>query len=399
MFHFLFLMVDVVLDNFNDKENLEEACCLSRLIQWLNPRLENKRGKDCYYQFRDVFKDIYTGLIGEFLRAFLGVDSLESDNTPDDIKQESDVDRQQHKLTLLVRKFIIDTHAEYSNCEADDTISKLPEFYPHHAFLRSRHSDMRLEDDAESLEVNKEDVIENNVGKPIKRKRPNPRAKSKDEKNDYGKSLMAFLGVFVQMVESVKEANGLDCYLLQKKVHKIVNGSGHKNYSCSIASYKQIVLGHRSPKFSHAFMWNLFAGRPGSGLKMARDQRVEHLNRFLKEGFKSLGVNLNEKNAKRINDGADVGQMIESKVNKFYNLDIPGKSHTKKDRTEIISKLTKLFRSEKVASHVPKRNFKGPTVSPSLETSYDETQYLSWHYSKTKELTNFYSYKANYSKS
>ena len=210
---------------------------------------------------------------------------------------------------------------------------------------------------------------------------------------------MAFLGVFVQMVESVKEANGLDCYLLQKKVHKIVNGSGHKNYSCSIASYKQIVLGHRSPKFSHAFMWNLFAGRPGSGLKMARDQRVEHLNRFLKEGFKALGVNLNEKNAKRINNGADVGQMIESKVNKFYNLDIPGKSHTKKDRTEIISKLTKLFRSEKVASHVSKRNFKGPTVSPSLETSYDEAQYLSWHYSKTKELTNFYSYKANYSKS
>ena len=210
---------------------------------------------------------------------------------------------------------------------------------------------------------------------------------------------MALIGIFVQMIESVKEGDGLSCFLLQKKVHKIIQGSGHKNYACSIASFKQIVLGHKSPKFSHAYMWNISAGRPGSGLKMARDQRVEHLNRFLKEGFKSLGVNLDEKNAKRINNGDDIGQKIESKVNEFYSLDVPGKSHKKKDRTLIVKKLTELFKNEKVAVYVPKRDFNGPEVLPSLENSYDEAQYLSWHYSKTKELAAFYKYKENYSKS
>ena len=196
--------------------------------------------------------------------------------------------------------------------------------------------------------------------------------KLKDNKYDYARSMMALIGIFVQMIESVKEGDGLSCFLLQKKVHKIIQGSGHKNYACSIASFKQIVLGHKSPKFSHAYMWNISAGRPGSGLKMARDQRVEHLNRFLKEGFKSLGVNLDEKNAKRINNGADIEQKIKSKVNEFYSLDGPGKSHKKKDRTLIVRKLTELFKNEKVAIYVPKRDFNGPEVLPSLENSYDE---------------------------
>ena len=76
MFHFLFLMVDVIKDNYADKENLEESSSLSRLINLMNPRLESKKGKDCYYQFRDLFIDVYTGLVGEFLRTFLGAASF-----------------------------------------------------------------------------------------------------------------------------------------------------------------------------------------------------------------------------------------------------------------------------------------------------------------------------------
>ena len=131
---------------------------------------------------------------------------------------------------------------------------------------------------------------------------------------------------------------------------------------------------------------------------MARDQRVEHLNRYLKDGFKSLGVNLDEKNAKRINNSADIGQKIESKVNDFYKLDVPGKSHTNKDRQPIIRKLTDMFKKEEVSAFKPKRKFKGPTVSPMLENDFDEAQYLSWHFSKSKEIVRFYKYKEHYSR-
>lgn len=307
MFHFMFLMVDVILDNYADKSNLEEPASLSRLIQLMNPRLENKKGKDAYYQYRDLLRDIYIGLLGEFFRSFMGSASLESDITPMEIKLETNQLKKQQAFESLVRKFIISTHAEYSDCHPDVSDGKLPDFYPHQEFIRQRHKDLEVIERTNSR--SNEAVDDAKASDEPRTTEVADQSKSsggtkpkKDLKEDYSRSMLAFLGVFVQMIESVKEANGLDCYLLQKKVHKIVQGSGHKNYACSIASFKQNVLGHNSPKFSHSFMWNLFAGRPGPGMKMARDQRVEHLNRFLKEGFKSLGVNLDEKNAKRINN-------------------------------------------------------------------------------------------------
>ena len=81
----------------------------------------------------------------------------------------------------------------------------------------------------------------------------------------------------------------------------------------------------------------------------------------------------------------------------FFDLDVPGKSHTKKDRTKVIDKLVDLFEKEKVAEHRPGRQFKGPIVSPDLEKDFDEALFLSWHYNKTKELVKFYKYKENFS--
>ena len=447
MFHFMFLMVDICLDIFADKDNLEESTSLSRLIQWMNPKLINKKGKDSYYQYRDLLKDVYTGLLGEFLRFFIESESLEKDNTPAEIKNETDPDKKQHLFCSLVRKFIIGTHEEYAHCPLDsEEVLKLPDFYPQHEFLRANHktrsseasksNDQVFGNSSDSQGVGKssdshgggkssdshrEDKSSDSLGGGESSDSPGVKKSSKfraggkstavpsvddrsgsvkmkmDEKQNHARSMLAFLGTFVQMISSVKDGNGLDCFLLQKKVHKIVQATGHKNYASSIASFKQIVLCHRNPKFSHTHMWNQFAGRPGVGLKMARDQDVEHLNRYLKEGFKSLGVNLDEKNAQRINNSADMGQEIEKKVNKFYDLDIPGKSHTKKDRHPLVKKLTDLFKKENIAEFVPNRNFNGPTVSPAVEKDFDEAKYVSWHHSKTKELNRFYRYKESFS--
>ena len=150
--------------------------------------------------------------------------------------------------------------------------------------------------------------------------------------------MLSLLGQFELLIDCVKEANGLNIFLIQKKLHKIVFSTGHKNYACSMSSFKHIVLSHPVPQYSHRYMWNQFCGRAGKGNKMARDQREEHLNRFLKDGFKTLGVNLNPTNATRINNSADLGQTLVKKVTDFHRLDIPGKNHTKKDRNPIIKK-------------------------------------------------------------
>ena len=70
MLHFCFMFIEVIFDVLADKNNLEEGASLSRLVQWLNPKLVNKHAKDDYYKFRDMLTDIYTALLGENLRHF-----------------------------------------------------------------------------------------------------------------------------------------------------------------------------------------------------------------------------------------------------------------------------------------------------------------------------------------
>ena len=121
-------------------------------------------------------------------------------------------------------------------------------------------------------------------------------------------------------------------------------------------------------------------------MKFPRDQKVEHLNRYLKDSFRSLGVNLNEKNAQRINKSADLGVKMELKVTDFFELDYAGKSHTKKDRKSQISKLSGIFKNEKISTVLPGRQFRGPHVPIQPSLLFDEAKFRSWHLAKEKEL-------------
>ena len=121
-------------------------------------------------------------------------------------------------------------------------------------------------------------------------------------------------------------------------------------------------------------------------LKFARDQKVEHLNRYLKDSLRCLGVNLNEKNAQRINKSADLGVSMESKVSKFFELDLMGKSHTRKRRDDQRRKLSEIFQKEMISSRFPGRKFRGPTVPDRMCSLFDEAKYRAWHLGKDKEF-------------
>ena len=115
----------------------------------------------------------------------------------------------------------------------------------------------------------------------------------------------------------------------------------------------------------------------------------EHLNRFLKDSFKSLGVNLNVKTATRVNNSADAGLEVEKSMNDFFDIDYAGKSHVKKDRTPNIKAVSDLIRREKAFMRIPKRAFNGPQVSSNVSDMFDEAKYRSWHFKKEKELLKF----------
>ena len=388
MLHFLFMYVEVLFNILADKNNLEEAACLSRLIQWLNPKLENKHAKDDYYKFRDVITDIYIALLGENLRHFLKVDSLEIDATPVSVKVEKNPANKQTLIFELIRSFVIQTHEDFKNCKTTfQEVNPLPKFYPHQDYVREGH---KAEDTVivDSVEINRTDD-QDQVGRKKVKVKP-------DLKYNYAGAMLSLFGQFELLVDSIKEGNGLNVFLIQKKLHKIVHGTGHKNYACSMSSFKQIVLGHPIPQYSHRYMWNQFCGRGGKGSKMARDQREEHLNRFLKDGFRTLGVNLNPSNATRINNSADLGQSLVKKVVDFHKLDIPGKSHTKKDRKLVIQKISEVFQSEEVVKVYPGRKFKGPNPSRNVYADFDEVKYRVWHQAKEKELIKFSQFRETY---
>ena len=213
-----------------------------------------------------------------------------------------------------------------------------------------------------------------------------------DEKNDYISSLLSFLGQFLLLVDCQKNGNALSAFLIQKKLTKVFFSTGHKNYSSTLINFKRIILGHWSPQFAHRYMWNTSCGRAGLGNKMARDQRQEHLNRYLKDSFKSVGVNLNEVNATRINNSCDLSMKMERNIVRFHKLDDSGVGHTRRDHSNQIETLANLFKKEKVAQINPGRIFKGPNVSRNIDDQFDEANYRLWHYRKEKEMNKFSEY-------
>ena len=58
---------------------------------------------------------------------------------------------------------------------------------------------------------------------------------------------------------------------------------------------------------------------------------MEQLNRYLKDCFRSLGVNLNKDKTQRTNKSIDLGVKMDIKVGEFFKLDPAGESHTNKD--------------------------------------------------------------------
>ena len=373
--------MDLIRDTFSDKKNLEEASTLSRMIQALNPKLLSKKGKEAFYAFKSVFRDIYLSLLSEFLCSFLEVENLNSDSTPESIRDLTNDVEKQEAFSKLFRNFIIKTHSDFATCslEADDT-KQLPLFYPHQDFVRKKkHKDDQLLDDL----LEPEDMPR---VPPIKKKITSSKKVKDDPKNSYSKSLLSILGTFFFLIDSAKQGNGLLTYLIQKKLHKAIQQSGHKNYAVSLLSYKHNILGHPNAQFAHQFLWNTSAGMKGKGNKFPRDQKVEHLNRFLKDSFRSLGPNLNPVTAKRINNSSEFGIKLEDKLVDFFGLSNPGKSHSQKDHTPQVCKISSILRKESVTVVVPGRKFKGPKLDANFFNNFDEAKFRTWHLMKDKEL-------------
>ena len=373
MFHLYFILIDIIQDTFCDVNNLEEASSLARMIQDLNPKLVNKKGKEAFYAFKAVYHDIYVAMLSEFFRSFNQFEDLDHDCTPDHIKNLTNDQERQQGFVQLFRSFIVKTHLDFEKCEKPVVAQQLPPFYPHHKSVRAKETKL--------VDHGVKDV---NSG--LKQKAICVKKVKEDFKNSYSESLLSVLGSFFLLIDSAKQGNGLLTFIIQKKLLKPIQQTGHKNYAVSLLSYKHTVLGHRNAQFAHQYMWNTSAGGRGKGNKFPRDQKVEHLNRFLKDSFRSLGPNLNPVTAKRVNNSSDFAIRLEEKLASFFELSDSGNSHTLKDHTIQVKKICSTLRREGVTDHIPGRKFKGPKLQANFFNSFDEVKFRTWHLSKDKEL-------------
>ena len=396
LLHFLFMLSDVVVNCFGDADNLEEPVSLSRIISMLNPKLSTRKGKDEFYLFRDLYRDIYVALLSDFVRSHLSVDSLRENVTPESISNETSKSKRKAMIKKMFRNIIKDSHAEFEDCsDGVDKSEPLPAFYPHQDYLRTKHQNPPEDDFEQNLavvNVLKVSFVSDEDSLKMKDLAENSKSCQPDEKNNYISALLSFLGQYLFLIDCQKNGNGLNTFLIQKKLTKIIHSTGHKNYSSTLINFKQVILGHSNPQFSHRYLWNTSTGRAGKGMKMPRDQRVEHLNRFLKDSFRSVGVNLDEVNATRINNSCDLSMKIERKIVNFHKLDGADKGHTKKDRSKQIDNLCNLFKKERVSQVIPGRAFKGPNVNRNIHDNFDEALYRSWHFRKDKEINKFNDY-------
>ena len=201
------------------------------------------------------------------LSAFLGAENLLNDVTPTNLKNIAGYDEKREGLKHLVKNFIRTTHAEFKDTKKQ-VFPGLPKFYPHQEHLYSKEQDPVARQSTFITEEESE-IIKKAWSAKVKN----------DKKMNYFSGLFSSLGIYKLLSWSIKEANGLTCFLLQKHLLKWIFSSGHKNYANSILAFITTVLKHNNPQFSHRYLWNIFAGRPGKGQKFGRDQKNEHLNR------------------------------------------------------------------------------------------------------------------------
>ena len=88
-------------------------------------------------------------------------------------------------------------------------------------------------------------------------------------------------------------------------------------------------------------------------------------------------------------NSSEFGLKLEEKITDFFDLTTPGKSHSEKDHSIQVKKISSILRKEKIATFVSGRKFKGPKMVSNFFDSFDEASFRSWHFKKDRELNRY----------
>eukprot|EP00794_Sanderia_malayensis_P008580 gene8580-9497_t len=202
------------------------------------------------------------------------------------------------------------------------------------------------------------------------------------------------LGLLIRNAEdAVKEGDGkriIRCwrfFLLYFKAYK------HHKYAYAAFLLLARVEAISPPAEAEQLVWDRTVNRKGGkGRNISCDLRLEQLNCLTKELLHNLGVNLNEKNAKRESHALDFLQKMLESTDKDLTTTMPSGHHKVKSKKNDFDHLVKNLLSKKVFKLTPGREhehfnkFERNLLSPLAVSSL-----INWLKDQKKKLVKTYS--------
>ncbi|XP_066916660.1 uncharacterized protein [Clytia hemisphaerica] len=176
-----------------------------------------------------------------------------------------------------------------------------------------------------------------------------------DHKLAYQKALFTMNMLLKNIHDCIREGDGerlLESYKFALLYLKHYN---HTKYSFGLLKLFTEIEYH--PDRALGLIWGRFVNTKGyAGHNISMDLHLEHLNGYLKEGFRALRSNLNQSNADRVAKTLNNVKDLIQNTEKSLKAQAPRKSHTVPSFYEDVKKLAEELVKADSMKEIPDRN-------------------------------------------
>ncbi|XP_013382166.1 uncharacterized protein LOC106152931 [Lingula anatina] len=329
----------------------------------------------------NLYLDVY---IVAATMAYLRLESIEEnvEIVPDKIKSAS-LDDQREWLHALIQPMIEQFVLPSLSTESLQTLSRSAEepktyecplckkSYKYQGALQN-HMSKQHQETAESNPAETEATVE-----------------QEDHIFNYG-CVFITLGLMLRNSDdAVKEGDGERIISMWKFFLPIWKNEGSTKYALSALELFLTLYGRLTEQAAHRLIWNRTINKKGGkGKRISRDFYIENLNLVLKDSFKHLGVNINEKTAVLESQALYGIDIILNSQNQDLGLKKPSGYH-KRVRSELDFKivLNEVVRKCDMFNVVVGREFHSfPSFNRSILHGLDHTGFIKWMKAHKRKL-------------
>lgn len=173
---------------------------------------------------------------------------------------------------------------------------------------------------------------------------------------NYHQAKLAFGLLLMQFEDAIKEGDGNRVNNVYKFALLLYKCYGHHKYAYVTLLYLVRVQKENTEMEGYSMKWNRFYSKyGGKGRNISLDLKMEQLNKILKSMFKSLGANVDERNAERVANAIQSVDALMESVDKDCSLSQKQGRASKGKPEETVEQIVKDLADKTVFQHTPSR--------------------------------------------